>query len=348
MNYLDYSEIRAINLEHTNRCNCLCTQCARTLNGRQNPNIQPMRDVSMEDVRRILPESFLKQIKHIFFIGNYGDVVAAKNVNELIEYLNQNNVITTLKTNGSLRNKEWWKHFGKTLKGKVVFSIDGLGDINKIYRVNSNYKKIMKNVEAFLNAGGKARWDFIVFEHNKHQVKDAKKLASKMGFDTFNLKQTARFVDNRHYKKNLNKKENVKQNSKFGSVVERYGSWGNYINQTHITCNYQQDGIIYIDFDLNLWPCCWLGAPLFFYGDDNIQKNQILKLYERYGEGFNSLKDKTIDEVLEHPWFNHDLADSWTNTMQDENFKMMTCGRTCGTEYKFSSSDESNKEEIKL
>ena len=37
-------------------------------------------------------------------------------------------------------------------------------------------------------------WLFIRFKHNEHQVEDARKLASEMGFFKFELKDTRRFV----------------------------------------------------------------------------------------------------------------------------------------------------------
>ena len=240
-----------------------------------------------------------------------------------------------------MHGQTWWYSLAQILddKCKVIFSIDGLKDTNKLYRVNSNFDRIMENVEAFIVGGGVARWDYLVFEHNKHQVKEAKKLARNMGFKLFNEKKTKRFIDNKNYKTN-------KGGGDFGDIVSRYGSWKNYIDETTITCKYRQDRILYIDFDLNLWPCCWVGAPLYFYGEDNIQKKQIKKLFDEYGQGFNSLRNKSIEEVLDHQWFKNDLVKSWSKTM--DNGKLMTCGRTCGEEYHFSSGDKVNKRETVL
>ena len=54
----------------------------------------------------------------------------------------------------------------------------------------------MENAQAFIDAGGRARWDFIVFAHNEHQVEDAEALAKKMGFEKFQYKKSARFFSN--------------------------------------------------------------------------------------------------------------------------------------------------------
>jgi hypothetical protein len=54
----------------------------------------------------------------------------------------------------------------------------------------------MSNAQAFINAGGRARWDYIVFAHNEHQVEEAEALANKMGFEKFQYKKSARFFSN--------------------------------------------------------------------------------------------------------------------------------------------------------
>jgi hypothetical protein len=58
------------------------------------------------------------------------------------------------------------------------------------------FKKIMQNAEAFIQAGGRARWDYIVFAHNEHQVEEAEALSKSMGFEKFQYKKSARFFSN--------------------------------------------------------------------------------------------------------------------------------------------------------
>lgn len=340
MSYLTIDEVRAFNIEHTSRCNLKCPQCARVVDGKINPMLN-MQDVSLGYYKWLFPKAFCNQLDFIFFCGNYGDPIASATFFDCAKYLAENGVRLSIHTNGSLRGTRYWKELASILNsnGKVIFSIDGLSDTNSKYRVNSNFEKIIENVKSFIRAGGIARWDYLVFDHNYHQVEEARGLAKKLGFKSFNEKKTKRFINNKNYKSN-------KGEGKFGSIIERYGSWKNYIDQTKISCRYKKDKTLYIDFDMNVWPCCWVGAPLFFYGDDNIQKNQLLNLMSKYEEGFNSLYYYSLEEILNHRWFKYDLMNSWSKTMDEG--KLMTCGRTCGTEYKFSGDDDSNKKEMKL
>ncbi|OUU18532.1 MAG: hypothetical protein CBC05_02290 [Crocinitomicaceae bacterium TMED45] len=52
----------------------------------------------------------------------------------------------------------------------------------------------MANVEAFINAGGRARWQFITFNHNSHQLQKAKDMAKELGFSEFIEKMSFRFI----------------------------------------------------------------------------------------------------------------------------------------------------------
>jgi hypothetical protein len=54
----------------------------------------------------------------------------------------------------------------------------------------------MENAQAFIAAGGRARWDYIVFAHNEHQVEAAEALSKDMGFERFQYKKSARFFSN--------------------------------------------------------------------------------------------------------------------------------------------------------
>lgn len=340
MKWINKSDIIAFNIEHTSYCNLMCPQCGRVVNGKLNPNLH-MNTMTLDDYKRIFDDDFAHQIEHVFFCGNYGDPLADAHFLDCVTYLKMKNIRLTIYTNGSMRSIYWWKDLTIVLDkdDKVIFAIDGLEDTNHLYRVGANFQKVMRNANIFISNGGKARWDYLIFKHNYHQIEEAKQLAKNMGFHTFNEKITQRFIADTNYRSN-------KGHGKFAKIVEKYGSWENYIDATQITCKYQRDRIMYIDFDLNLWPCCWMGAPKFLYGEDNVQRNQMVKLLSRYEKDFNSLKYHSIDEVLEHPFYANDLVESWDKTMAEG--KIMTCGRTCGTEYKFSSGDKSNKKETEL
>ena len=192
-----YHDIKTVHLEVTERCNLSCPMCARNINGgEQNPWIHDA-ELSLEDIKKIFPNDFIKQLNHIYMCGNFGDPIVAKDTLEIFRHFRSVNsdILLSMNTNGSARQEDWWVELASILgnNGYVIFSIDGLEDTNHIYRKGSNYTRIMKNVEAFIKAGGIAHWEYIVFAHNEHEVDRARDLADRMGFDKFQLKKSARF-----------------------------------------------------------------------------------------------------------------------------------------------------------
>lgn len=210
-----YDEIEAVHLEMTEACNASCPMCARNLNGGEvNPYLHN-NELTIDDIKKIFAIDFVQQLKRIYMCGNYGDPAVARDTLEAFKYFREHNekLLLSMHTNGSMKKPEWWAELARVINGRgyVVFSIDGLKDTNHLYRQGTVWKTIMKNVEAFIKAGGRARWDFIVFAHNEHQVEEAEQLSKDMGFEKFQYKKSARFFSNT---RGATKQEHQAQNRK--------------------------------------------------------------------------------------------------------------------------------------
>jgi MoaA/NifB/PqqE/SkfB family radical SAM enzyme len=192
-----YDEIKTVHLEITDKCNAACPMCARNINGGEDNPQLPGRELSIGDIRQMFRPDFVKQLDRMYMCGNYGDPIAAKDTLEVFQYFRDHNdrINLSMHTNGSAKKPDWWRQLARTLgsRGYVVFSIDGLEDTNHLYRQNTIWSKIMENAQAFIDAGGRARWDYIVFAHNEHQVDQAEEMANSMGFEKFQYKKSARF-----------------------------------------------------------------------------------------------------------------------------------------------------------
>lgn len=347
--YLSLDSINSIQLDHTSRCNLMCPQCARVSDSKINPNL-PIKDLSIADYELIFTPFKGKNI-NIFHCGNYGDVIASPTFNDTLEWCNNNGFHDIMIiTNGSARNADWWRDLAKR-KVNVVFSIDGLRDTSPIYRVNSNFDKVIENVEAFTSAGGNARWDYIVFEHNHHQVEEAMRLAKSLGIKKFNIKNTTRFITPAGYNNTVvNKKEKIVTDRNdnpivedYTKIVKSYGSFEEYVRHTDITCKYKLERRIYIDFETRVWPCCWIGAPIFFH-NETVQSPDIQKILQKFGHNFNRIDMNGWDNILSHEFFDSYLENSW----KDSSTRIYTCGRTCGAKYEFSSGYGKNKDITQL
>ena len=284
--YLSLDEITGYELEITSRCNANCPDCIRTssktLKLRDDIILQ---DIQLEDFKNWFTKKYVKN--QIFdFCGTLGDASVHKDCLLFVEHLSNNDAKTiSVVTNGSTRTPDWWKDLAK-MSG-VVFSIDGLENTNHIYRKRTSWNKIMENVSAFINAGGIATWEYLIFDHNEHQIDEAKVLAKKLGFSEIIFKKTARrFVlgkDTRSYES--------ANNVKFGNTIQTYA----------IQCKWKKDLRVFVSAYDRLWPCChWATSD-----------QAITRLEGEYDMDFNNLNRYSIDEILNSDFFKNDLEKSW-------------------------------------
>jgi len=321
----------------------MCSGCGR-LNSHGNgvnPNLK-MTEILLDDYKRILNKDVCNQLDFVFFCGTYGDTLASPNIIECLNYIRSNGLKLNINTNGCMGNKGFWKELARTLGPEclVIFSIDGITkEINKIYRVNSNAEVALKNAKVFIDAGGSARWDFIKFDHSLEQLEQAKKIAKEIGFKTF-VSIKPRAFKNEMMIENFKKNNYTGKNKDIKNLFDKYDSWENYMKTTKIECRTRKNKEVYIDHSLRLWPCPWIGGPLYLDATINMQKIRTSEIVNKYGEDFNSLKTKSIKDVMDHDFFKYDLEKTWLNN----NDRMPHCVKMCGESYRDCSTDNDHRE----
>lgn len=180
---IDLKKIKWLLIEPTSFCNLHCPQCNRfNVDGYLNSNFSPAH-LDLDLLEKNLDLNLLPSLTHIRFEGEHGDVMLHPTPTKILDIFSQHQI--HLVTNGSMRAPKFWKELAKYQNLTVTFSIDGLQDTNHIYRINSNWEVIMANATAFIQAGGKAIWKFIAFEHNQHQIEQARELSTQLGFIEF-------------------------------------------------------------------------------------------------------------------------------------------------------------------
>ena len=139
---IEYSDIRHVELELSSHCNARCPLCPRNLFGYTYNTGYTARNITLREVKSILPKNFLTQLDGITFEGNFGDPMMNPELLEIIKYLNRPIKIFT---NASLQTKLFWQTLAK-LNVEVYFALDGLSDTHSIYRQNTNFEKIITNL----------------------------------------------------------------------------------------------------------------------------------------------------------------------------------------------------------
>ena len=200
-------------VELSNLCNAACPICPRYWAGSKitRPGLIPTSITADQFKSWFYPDIMQNHVDRMMLCGNQGDPFAAKDIVEILDYcasvLPYNKQLVT-HSNGGLRSENIWREAGKILKKNpkwfMWFSIDGLEDTNHLYRRNVSWERLMRNAQAFIEAGGTAYWDMLVFKHNEHQIEDVKKLAKEMGFKSVRLKNPDGLVwDNKIQKRGV-------------------------------------------------------------------------------------------------------------------------------------------------
>ena len=345
-------EIRAVHLEITSKCNASCPMCLRNISGgKVNPQL-PLSELFLDDIKKIFPPEFIKQLNKIYYCGNYGDPVAAKDTLESLKYFKETNpqIQLSIFSNASARSVAWWKDLA-TLTNEVHFAIDGLADTNAIYRRGTQFDVIMRNAQAFIAAGGRAVWDYIIFRHNEHQIDEAKALSEKMGFYKFNLKKTGRFFSNTRTEVKsqqavynaegefeyflempLNPKYHNGALAKEEVLAKKYGHLENYLDQTIVSCKVEAEKSVYVSAEGYVFPCCWTANQLYpwYLEKGSSQVWQIIRSLPEQEKGISALR-QPLPAIVEGDFFVK-IEKSWS-LPSTKLGKLKPCAKTCGREF---------------
>jgi len=324
------SDIRSIHFEITSKCQARCPMCPRRINGGpMNPGVE-LHEVDFETFVNWFPKDFIVQLKFLSMCGNLGDPIVAKDTLKIYRYLRETNPEMSLQmhTNGSGRNKSWWSELAK-LKVNVVFGIDGLADTHAIYRINTDFLKIIENAKAFIAAGGDARWDMLVFKHNQHQVEDCERMSKNLGFTHFYQKHTSRFRkgkldvldDNEIVTHTLYPTSISEQNSKSVETAKQD-------ILPSISCKAIKDSQMYVAANGTVTPCCWLDQEWHpAYSENKIDYIDKIGIWP-------NLNVSSLENIFQSGYFDK-ISSCWNTTGLKE------CSKQCG------SFDKLNKQFVK-
>ena len=192
-NWFKIENIGLIQLEISNYCNAACPLCDReedNAKGYLNNSY-----LTIDKLKKWFNYDF-KNLNMVHFCGAYDEPTIHPDFLKIIKFFISKNPDTiSIATNGGTKNKQFWNELGcitSNTRIEVTFGIDGLNDTNHIYRQNIKWRKLEENFQTFIKAGGEAVWQFILFEHNKHQLEEAKIRSKEEGFNRFRIVESSR------------------------------------------------------------------------------------------------------------------------------------------------------------
>lgn len=340
--FFEIDELKSIELDITSYCNSGCPICSRHKWG----TADPVEELKLSHLDKSAIFSIADEVNSnvkFHLNGVLGDAMMHPDILDIIKYLSQKGISTNIETNGSSRNEKLWAELAKIEKLTVQFSIDGLADTNFIYRIKTNFDKIINNAKAFINAGGVAYWKFIVFEHNQHQIETARLFAENLGFKGFTTLDSVRFleseytIDKKYYKNNpeaYDQDYTIKPSDKVKDKLSDFLiSNMKDAPVENIDCKSIHRKDMFVAHDGNVWPCCFFEAFKF--------KKEFISLYDdatkQYGKGFNNLyNNNSFKDIFYNDFFQEFLNKDWTSKEPNK-----ICKLKCGK--KFKGNDWKNK-----
>ena len=330
-----FHDIRHVHLEISSLCNASCPWCPRTFWGYPYNNGYPETNLTLTQAKKIFVPDFLQQLENININGNFGDLVMNPDSVDIVEYfLDINSQIQIeISTNGGARDKNFWTRLAQT-SSTVMFCLDGLEKTHHLYRQNTVWHTVIRNAQFFINAGGRAIWKMIRFEHNQHQIEQCRDMSRDLGFANFLLvdegRDTAPVFDNQgnlsHVLGKYDKETDFKTLffQKKNNTILLEDITKDKIPAKSVNCKVKKRRSIYISATGDVSPCCFTGLYPRTYGQGQYHQAanaQLIPLITK-----NNALDYPLQECIE--WFRL-IEDSWSHRDYQQG-RLVICDDVCG------------------
>lgn len=362
----DFDRINEYQLEITTYCNAACPQCPRNNNGAGvNPYLK-LEHLPRDVVDRAFTVELCNRLKQVFFCGSYGDPIMHPEFLDILRDFRRKcaTLWIYIHTNGGAHDTAYWTELATVIGGygQIDFNIDGLKDTNALYRRNTEFDKIINNARAYISAGGRAVWNYIVFKHNQHQVESARTLSKQLGFVDFKYRATGRFLNHRTMEEfhewpvqnrqgatqyvlqptDLSTYKN-KSMAILPALKQQYPDIKEYFAKTTICCDSLAGNKVAINASGVVLPCNMLNHNLSDarFRDQYVVPcsndlstvnghNQVQQFVERHGIDNLNIHYRSLQEVFANSFW-ADLVSSWQyNTFPERLFE---CAMTCGKQF---------------
>jgi len=283
----------SLSIEPTNACNLSCIECPTGTNSLKRKK----GNFPLNAFREILDE----KEKDLIYLNYYfqGEPFFNKETIRMIRMASDRNIYTSVSTNAQLITKDLAKDIVESGLNRIIISIDGTTqEVYEKYRRGGELEKVIQAskylVEArqvFNNSKLKIVFQFLVFKHNEHQIKDIQKLGKNLGVDKVEIKSAQ--VYNYYNSKNItsiNKYSRYKKDSNGNFQIK---------NKLNNKCWRMWHSVV-ITQDLDLVPCCYDKDALFKMGNLRTQKIIEIEASGNYKEFRQTILNKrsSVDMCL--------------------------------------------------
>ncbi len=263
-------KVERLHIELTSKCNLKCPFCRHiTLSN------LPIKDLDFSIFEKIS----INDLKFIDLCGNVGEPTCYPDLLKLLDMINDKTAVK-ISTNGTLHQESWWKEVAKRMvrnrNRHIIFPLEGSEESHCRYRVGSNYKKLLKNIEAFTSSGGIAYAQFIVFKHNQYEYEDTKQLAKDLGCKDIIYRTSNTYNSVFERPDGIQTRHEICDNS-----------------NTQVLCEHLKKNMIFINFEGEVFPCCLSASCKYSINKDKM----YYKMYQKYKKDIN-LNTTDLENIM--------------------------------------------------
>jgi len=283
----EYKNIIRLEIELNNYCNLKCPLCIRNIETDINLELNNKK-LDLDSLIEKLDK--FPNLKYVTIAGPTSEPTLNKNLFEILEYLDNRSIETSLFINGNTHDDYYYKKLGffcRLKKVKIYFTICGsTQELHSKYRINSDLSTIIKRAN-ILNKIIKKKFilTWIIFEYNQKDY-----IQNKNKFNHFQMEIFYTIPMAEYY--------NLPKNGINLPIDQRriYYSLDKEFNKKS-TCKSIKNNFGYMDNDLNLWPCSI--AKLNNFTFDDIQDELRPECFECFENNLKKLSDNKIHTISE-------------------------------------------------
>ena len=268
---------RTLNIDAGPKCTLQCSACTRTRFRANNEKI-PGKDLTPEQFKKII-----KYFKKVSFCGTFSDPIFNVHFIEILKICRDENIFTEVHSAASHKPEKWWQEaFLANINANWIFGIDGLPKDSHKYRVNQDGEFLFDMMLLNKYLGSKPEWQYIVFDYNKDDIEEAKKIAKRHKLKFMLI------LSNRPVAKEI-KNEDIDIEDKDGTL-----GWDAPDKKDNNNKNTLKPKCLLTNRDLSysvtghILPCCWVNVA---WEDESIKKLFKDKLHID--------NNKSIEDILD-------------------------------------------------
>ncbi len=180
LTYLPY----ILNIEPGNICNLKCPLCPT---GTNDPGLKK-GFLTFELFKKIFDQ--LKGSLKVINMYSWGEPLLNKDFTQIIRYAKEKskNIRIITSTSLNIKNREQLNNLLLSGIDEIIVSLDGATvETYEKYRVGGDFNLVMDNLKYLVQKRKELKkdtiivWNFLVFKHNEHEVKKARKMAEDLG-----------------------------------------------------------------------------------------------------------------------------------------------------------------------